>query len=977
MSNGKRENALGLVATDIIRLMLESNTTPETMKFNSKNFIPHVLRKSSFWDNFLRSPLDRAISRGWKYTKQNPGFVKGSYIQQLTELVPDYGAEIYSVLIDEGGKVYEVELAVNPFHPHYPGLRIRIKKSKDDWTRICGIEDLCYISMRSDETVEISRQNGVPQYIQFSSKAQRYSFVSLLDGYYRLSEKWTFNLCKDLSTPSLLNLRAMKCHGPVNSSFAHEKLEEKSNNDVGCYIIRECETTYDVYYVDVWISTKSVGSENISTFKIKKNDEGLFILEGWKETFENISLLLSHHAKENRLNFRRCIPPSEYDESNLLLCRQENGIPKFVGKFTTVTLGHLRRSCTDSRAVAVKRLRRETKLTHLEYFLSQCDKFLYWQHDAIVSTIGMILTNPTALVMEWLPLGTLDQYLEKPSMSIQEVDLVESAYHLARALWYLEDHKMQHGNIRCRNVFVAVHTESSFKIKLADPGLISYTDADIPWIPPECYKDYSLASKSVFADVYAYGTTLWEMFSYGAKPLAHLSPSQAREFFYHRHQTLTFPANCLKEMRKLIEECWHSDNRPRPQTIVRDVNQILYEVYNSRRSHSYAMIDPAVVPEPESPVKPPLPERKPPVKETSLNILKKLKWPSSVPFKGFSYNSLSQSKSTLNAYSGNSTTSFLTDGVTSEEDQAQSGSLISFCNDTVHVATPPAVNDNLLRDKSWVIPFHHIIIKGKIGEGFYGEVSKAEYFNPLSLKNEIVAVKRIKATDTMQISVNELHSEMKIMKSLCHKNIVRIIGLVEEPETMLVMEYVDNGSLLNHLQSFRNNPEKLEYKELLRFALGVAEGMEYLETQNIVHRDLAARNILVGSSDSVKISDFGLAQEIKDHYYRMRTERNLPLRWYAIEAIVAQKFSHKSDVWSYGVTLWEIFSFGTNPRIDGVEDVVLHEALQRGQRLGIPPNCPSLVYSLMRRCWEIKSKDRPSFSEIIVCLNNIISELCA
>lgn len=95
-------------------------------------------------------------------------------------------------------------------------------------------------------------------------------------------------------------------------SFAHRKLEEKSNNDAGCYIIRECEFVYDVYYVDVWISTKSEGSENISTFKIKKDNEGMFVLSGWNESFNSIPELLSYHANKNMLNFQRCIPPSEY-----------------------------------------------------------------------------------------------------------------------------------------------------------------------------------------------------------------------------------------------------------------------------------------------------------------------------------------------------------------------------------------------------------------------------------------------------------------------------------------------------------------------------------------------------------------------------------------------------------------------------------------------------------------------------------------
>ncbi|KAG8180450.1 hypothetical protein JTE90_022795 [Oedothorax gibbosus] len=987
-----RESALGLVATDIIRVMLEKQETPETMKLNSRNFIPPVLKKNPLWDNFLCDPLQKAVSRGWKNCRQNPEFVKEKYLQQLTELVPDYGAELHSVLIDESGKVYEVDLVVNPYHPTYPGIRIRVKKSKDNWTRICSIEELCYVSMRSDETVEISRQNGVPQYVQFSGKARMHSFVSLLDGYYRLSEKWIFNLCKDLPTPSLQILRTMKCHGPVGAEFAHLKLEEKADKTDGIYILRESETTYDHYYVDVWTNTKQ-NSQNISVYKITKNSNNMFAMKGWEGSFPSIAELLSHHATVNKLNFQRCIPPSEYDKTKLLLCRQDNTdnsslktrgecscsaqcIPhdaivfshsksKLSGKFTVVAQGNLRRSCTDSRAVAVKMLRKDTKVSHLQEFLTQCDKILYWQHDAIVSTIGMILTNPTSLVMEWLPIGTLDKYLQSQQASLKEVDLVEAAYHIARALWYLEEQHVCHGNIRCHNILIASHTESSFKVKLADPGLISYTDADIHWIPPEHHSDYSGASRSNLADVYAYGTTLWEILSYGSKPMADV-PSKEVKDWYLRHNTLPFPPNCRKEMENLIEECWNidQDSRKRPQAIVRDVNQILYEVYNSRRSHSYAVIEPTAVIEPElSPSKPTVPSRRPPVKDPPLSKFKNVfKWPVTGPFKGFAYNYLNQSRSMTNASSANSGSSFLTAETEQSIVLETSDSLISISENG---DAAEYINSS---DLSWVIEKEQLTLRGKIGEGFYGEVSKATLTDRFGFVPEEVAVKRIKMNNQSPICVNELKREMEIMKKLSHKNIVQIRGLVEEPETMLVMEYVNNGSLLNYLQSFKNQKDKLGYSDLFRFALGIAEGMAYLETQNIVHRDLAARNILVGSANSVKISDFGLAQVIKDHYYRMKTERNLPVRWYAIEAIIAQKFSHKSDVWSYGITLWEIFSYGENPQIPDVPDIALHEALQRGQRLAKPPDCPGVVYTLMRMCWELQSQNRPDFGKIIELL---------
>ncbi|KFM64638.1 hypothetical protein X975_09212, partial [Stegodyphus mimosarum] len=109
--------------------MLELKLSPDTMKYNSRDFLPQELKRSPLWDNFLRDPLQKAVSRGWKNSRQNPEFVKEKYLQQLTDLVPDYGSEVYPVLIDDGGKVYEVTLAVSPYHSVYPGLRMRFQRS--------------------------------------------------------------------------------------------------------------------------------------------------------------------------------------------------------------------------------------------------------------------------------------------------------------------------------------------------------------------------------------------------------------------------------------------------------------------------------------------------------------------------------------------------------------------------------------------------------------------------------------------------------------------------------------------------------------------------------------------------------------------------------------------------------------------------------------------------------------------------------
>ena len=201
------------------------------------------------------------------------------------------------------------------------------------------------------------------------------------------------------------------------------------------------------------------------------------------------------------------------------------------------------------------------------------------------------------------------------------------------------------------------------------------------------------------------------------------------------------------------------------------------------------------------------------------------------------------------------------------------------------------------------------------------------------------------------------------------------------------MEYVKHGSLQNYLAIHR---ESLTHKRLLGFALDIATGMEYLGRQNIVHRDLAARNILVADETRVKISDFGLAQVIgKNDYYILQTNRDLPIKWYAPESLSDGKFSSRSDVWSFGVTMYETFGLGEDPKLPGVgadsnnsngvseeeSSAELLAAIQRGTRLPCPPTCPEAVYlKLMYPCWHLQSHQRPRFSTLCSAINDLIVE---
>ncbi|KAK7084584.1 Tyrosine-protein kinase jak2 [Halocaridina rubra] len=256
-----------------------------------------------------------------------------------------------------------------------------------------------------------------------------------------------------------------------------------------------------------------------------------------------------------------------------------------------------------------------------------------------------------------------------------------------------------------------------------------------------------------------------------------------------------------------------------------------------------------------------------------------------------------------------------------------------------------------------------------IGEGNYGKVYKGKLTDEQG-NQTTVAVKTLHPVGDLE----DLKREFRMMKNLKHENIVGIcceLMETEKQEMCMVMEYLPMGSLKEYILE---NKERITTLSLLKFAMDIAEGMDYLEECRIIHRDLAARNILVKDEHSVKVSDFGLAQEPNEgNYYILRTQRSLPFAWYALECIESYKFSHKSDVWSYGVTCWEMFTRGLDP-IDNLptDPEELKRRLKNGYRLTAKSQCePNIYTKLIRRCWDHQPSERPNFSEI----KHIIREL--
>lgn len=253
----------------------------------------------------------------------------------------------------------------------------------------------------------------------------------------------------------------------------------------------------------------------------------------------------------------------------------------------------------------------------------------------------------------------------------------------------------------------------------------------------------------------------------------------------------------------------------------------------------------------------------------------------------------------------------------------------------------------------WEIPRSSLQLIRKLGSGNFGDVWYGKWKGTTE-----VAVKTLKP-GTMAPSA--FLQEATIMKKFRHEKLVSLFAVCSKEEPILIVtEYMVNGSLLDYLRN--KEGKNLRLQSLIDMAAQIASGMAYLEREQLIHRDLAARNILVGDNKIVKVADFGLARIIEDSEYTARQGAKFPIKWTAPEAALLGKFSIKSDVWSYGILLYELITHGQVP-YPGMQNREVIEQVERGYRMPKPSNCecPDSVYAMMMQCWDADPEKRPTF----------------
>uniref|UniRef100_A0A8C6T5Z3 Tyrosine-protein kinase n=1 Tax=Neogobius melanostomus TaxID=47308 RepID=A0A8C6T5Z3_9GOBI len=937
-----QEECLGLAVLDLWRMAKERHqSVRELCKFVSyKSCLPkshrHDIQKRNRLDRYrIRSTLKRFLKKLGNCSV-DACTLKVKYLIELAAIEPSLGSEVFRVDCTSSKSA--------PTHVRVSGeTGISTKENGDpdgemEWQIFCDFQDITDISVQrvclenmgqDSRVVTITRRDDRCLEAKFSSLTEALSFVSLIDGYFRLTTDSSHYFCSTIAPPSILEGIKNHCHGPITSEFAMNKLK-KSGFKGNTFLLRQSPKNYDNYFLTVCVQTP-LGVDYKDCLIIKKEH---FSLPGVQKSFSSLKDLTSFYQHNKLLladipvKLGRCCPPKPKELTNLIIIRNSSSVEahdspsserskfshiqfhmiKFEdltwngeslgqGSFTRIFKGS-KKDIHEGEKHVTEVLLKELDVLHKncwESFFEAASLMSQVSHKHLLHVYGVSVHGArNIMVQEFVKCGALDLYLKR-GVSVSVSWKLDVAKQLASALNFLEEKNIVHGNICAKNLLLAREGDSSQGslpfIKLSDPGInVAMLGKDvildrIPWVAPEVVE--APENLSLESDKWSYGATLWEIFNRSA-PLRGWDLSGKRQF-YESHQQL--PRSQWIELADLISQCmdYEADFRPSSRSIIRQLNSLI----------------------------------------TSDYVI-------------------------LHATE-------------------------SVSQNPVWKALNPHHSDMPFEER-------HMCYISLLGKGNFGTVELCRY-DPLGdSTGELVAVKKLQPNK--QSTLEDFHKEVNTLSSLNCDYIVKYKGICYSMGRLsmsLIMEYLPYGSLISYLDKANVNSQRL-----LLFASQICKGMKYLQDKRYVHRDLAARNILVADHTLVKIADFGLTKIVPfdKEYYRVTQPGESPIFWYAPESITELKFSSKSDVWSFGVVLHELFSFcntNFNPKRLCMQEIglgvqgpsismYLASILKSGWRLPAPQQCPTKVYSLMKQCWLYSSDDRPDFSALEENMETMMQE---
>ncbi|XP_072373352.1 tyrosine-protein kinase JAK2-like isoform X1 [Scyliorhinus torazame] len=944
-----QEECLGMAVLDIMRMAKEKNQSPSDIYHSNsyKSLLPKNIRLQI--QNYHFVTRKRIRYRFYRFIRQfsqcnaSARDLKLKYLINMETLQPAFFSEYFEVKEPVRGPLGE-DIFTTISVTGNGGIQWVKGKCKDhnfqsdqDLQPYCDFPEIINVSIKQaskdgsseGRIVTINRQDNKTLEVEFPSLKEGFSFVSLIDGYYRLTTDAHHYLCKEVAPPRLLENIQSNCHGPIAMDFAVNKLR-KAGNQKGFYILRCSPKEFNKYFLTV-----AIEKDNVTECRhclITKNENNEYNLNGAKKSFNSLKELLNCYKKETVrsdgviFQFSKCCPPKPKDKSNLLVLRsnsasdmptsptlQRHNVSQMVfhkirkedlvfgeslgqGTFTKIFKG-VREELGDygqiHKTEVLLKVLEKAHRNYSESFFEAASMMSQLSYKHLVLNYGVCVCGEgNVMVQEYVKFGSLDTYLKRNKNNVNILWKLEVAKQLAWAMHFLEDRNLVHGNVCAKNVLMIREEDRKTGnppfIKLADPGVgMTVLPKDvlverIPWVPPECIEDPK--NLGLATDKWSFGTTLWEICSGGDKPLGPFDSTRKLQFYEDKHQ---LPAPKWLELANLINQCmnYDPDFRPSFRAIIRDLNSLFTPDYEL----------------------------------------------------------LAESDLLPNMRGGG--LGFL--GACATQDPAQ-------------------------------FEERHLIFLQQLGKGNFGSVELCRYDPLQDSTGDVVAVKKLQQSTAEH--VRDFEREIEILKSLQHDNIVKYKGVcysVGRRNLRLIMEYLPHGSLRDYLQK---NKDRIDHKKLLAYSSQICKGMEYLGTKRYIHRDLATRNILVENENRVKIGDFGLTKVLPQdkEYYKVKEPGESPIFWYALESLMENKFSVASDVWSFGVVLYELFTYSEKTksppsefmRMIGSDKqgqmIVFHliELLKLDRRLPNPNGCPDMMYSLMMDCWNTASSQRPTFKEL-------------
>nr|XP_056723205.1 non-receptor tyrosine-protein kinase TYK2 [Euleptes europaea] len=804
-----------------------------------------------------------------------------------------------------------------------------VEKCETKWARFCDFQEITHIVIK-DCKVSIHRQDNKCLELTLQSHEAALSLVSLIDGYFRLTADSSHYLCHEVAPPRLVMSILNGIHGPMQEEFILAKLKREEQED-GLYALRWSVLDFDRIILSVVRRGQSGRIQDATSyrqFRIQRKGNSSFVLEGWEQEFSSVQELMNalkgctlRSGKETFV-LKKCCLPKPGEISDLLITRKVKDSTRQILNLTQLSFHQIRKNEITQRA----HLGQGTRTNIYEGVLCVCGGTGGEDEADYFSTEQNNNSREMRVVLKMLDPSHRDIALA----FFETASLMSQVSHIHLAFVHgvcvrgseniMVEEFIEHGplDVFLRKNKGRITVGWKFTVAAQLASALSYLEDKNLVHGNVCAKNILLARKGL---------------EDGLMPFIKLSDPGVSFTVLSREERVDripwIAPECVKDISSLSTA---ADKWSFGTTLL----EICFD---------------AVVP---------LKERTPSEKERFYEKKHRLPEPS--------FKELATLISQCLNYAPGERPSFRT--ILRDLTQLQPNNLL----DITSVNPDCPVSDPTVFQKRYLKKIRDL------GEGHFGKVSLYCYDPTNDGTGEMVAVKSLKSGFSQQL-LTSWKKEIEILKTLYHENIVKYKGCCSEQGdrvVQLIMEYVPLGSLRDYLPKHH-----VGLAHILLFAQQICEGMAYLHSLRYIHRDLAARNVLLENENVVKIGDFGLAKAIPEghEYYRVCEDGDSPVFWYAVECLKDCKFYYASDVWSFGVTLYELLTYcdsSQSPPAKFIEMIGvtqgqmtvlrLIELLDRGRRLPSPKDCPCEIYRLMKNCWESEASFRPAFSNLVPIL---------